>query len=126
MRRNRKTTKTRLIVEQLEPRAMLSADGLPGSTGNEGGGLPGADLGTAVSPIAPGGYTGAPAQYAGLNPAFIDFLNSRPQAGYASAAPDAASGVGQMTITNGANTPGIGSFAIATCGFNTSNSTGSG
>src|SRR5262249_45286698 len=38
------------------------------------------------------------------------------QAGFAPGSPDAASGVGQMTITNGQNTPGIGSFATATLG----------
>jgi hypothetical protein len=49
----------------------------------------------------------------GLGAWFSGGLNSR--------APDATTGVGQMTITTGANTPGLGSFATSTLGFASEN-----
>jgi hypothetical protein len=49
----------------------------------------------------------------GLNTSLFDALTSR--------APDATTGVGQMTITTGANTPGLGSFATSTLGFGSEN-----
>lgn len=105
---------------------MLSANGLPASASLEGGGLPGSDLGSAVNDVAPGGYTGRDVPSSMLNPALITLMVNRPLPGYASAAPDVNTGIGQLLITTGANTPGIGSFASATNGFATSNSTGSG
>ena len=42
-------------------------------------------------------------------------------AGLFSRAPDANSGVGQMLLTTGANTPGLGSFATSTLGYASEN-----
>jgi hypothetical protein len=49
----------------------------------------------------------------GLGASFPGGLNS--------SAPDATTGLGQITISTGANTPGMGSFATSTLGFGSEN-----
>jgi hypothetical protein len=113
MRQIRAVQMTRLGVEELESRALLSANGLPGGGGGEGAGLPGLPPdGAAAVGVGPIGLFAA-----GTTNNFAA-VPVRTTIGIApsTSGPDATTGTGQMTITNGINTPGISSFATPTCG----------
>ncbi len=124
MIRNRVASSTRLRVEQLESRALLAADPfaaadlLPnnpqGSSDMSGGGFPGQMSAMAAASL---GFTSTNGTIA-----FVPGTNANVDPNSTAAivpvgAPAATSGVGQMTITTGANTAGIGSFATPTAGF---------
>jgi hypothetical protein len=96
MKERRKRIMKRLLVEELERREMLT-----GSAGLD-----------ALSSTS--------LQLAGPSSSTTD--DDTPRAD--SFAPDATSGVGQQTITTGANTPGIGSFATPTAGPSRAGGTG--
>ncbi|MBI3838903.1 MAG: hypothetical protein HY288_13350 [Planctomycetia bacterium] len=116
------TIVTRLAVEELESRALLSANGLPGNSAFEGAGLPGTVAANAVSSgIAVGSF--GPLAVNGLVGG-IGLVNNVIVPPANTSGPDATTGVGQMTITNGANTLGIGSFATPTCGTGSMGGTG--
>ncbi len=126
MIRDRRTANTRLRLEQLEPRAMLAADLfaaadlLPsnpqGSSDMAGGGFPGQV--SAVAAAAAGFVNNsAITSVSGSNPSTNSVDSTNAVLTAPMGAPAATTGVGQMTITTGANTNGIGSFATATAGF---------
>ncbi|HEV3138157.1 MAG TPA: hypothetical protein VGZ26_09635 [Pirellulales bacterium] len=118
MRRGRIRPFTRLAVEELESRALLSANGFPISSAFETGGFPG-DVPVSILP--------SNAAIGNLGPRAINSLAGTASAfkrvdpPSSTAGPDATTGVGQMTITNGVNTPGIASFATPTCGTGSPN-----
>jgi hypothetical protein len=125
MIRSRVASSTRLRVEQLESRDLLAADPfaaadlLPsnpqGSSDMSGGGFPGQ---VSVIAAASLGFTsGTTVLVSGSNPNPTNVDPNSTAATVPAGAPSANSGVGQMTITTGANTPGIGSFGTATAGF---------
>jgi hypothetical protein len=134
----------RLKLEELEPRALLAAltGGSPDVTGNgalSGGGFPIDAAAVAANAIGSAiGNVNFPA--GAINPADLgfasaNFVNQAPTPGAAvstgfgasspgganSNALDATTGVGQITISTGANTPGMGSFATSTLGFASEN-----
>jgi hypothetical protein len=118
----------RLLIEELERRAMLSADAViamastglsnnsvedfyKSQTGTEAGGAAGVGMfDDNIGPIS--ANVGPTSSFAQGSP------NSR------SAYPEATTGVGQMVITTGANTPGIGSFAMPIAGPSRAGGTG--
>ena len=113
MHRNPVRPPRRLAIEVLESRALLSANGFPGSSAFEAGGFSGTLVANAVtSGVAVGSVTAVPYNgqvgFVAANTVTVPAANA--------AGPDATTGVGQMTITNGINTPGISSFATPTCG----------
>ncbi len=125
MIRNRVLSSTRLRVEQLESRDLLAADPfavgnlLPsnpqGSSDMSGDGFPGQ---VSVIAAASLGFTsGTTAFVSGSNPSTTSADPNSTAAIVPVGAPAATTGVGQMTITTGANTAGIGSFGTATSGF---------
>jgi hypothetical protein len=104
---------TRLAVEELESRALLSANGFPISSAFETGGFAGTlPVSLLPSSVAVGNF----GPQAVNNLVGTASASNRVVPASNTAAPDATTGVGQMTITNGVNTPGIGSFAMPTCG----------
>lgn len=123
----RKKFVKRLVIEELERRAMLSAapeiamaasgltnnsleDFYKSQVGTEIGGPAGIGMvNQRIGPI----YSSPQFSTIDVNLGTSDPLN-----------PDADSGVGQMTITTGANTPGIGSFAMPTAGPSKAGGTG--
>jgi hypothetical protein len=129
---NRAKSATRLQVEALESRALLAGTGTAESAGLlptnpqgagtlAGGGFPGQ-----VSAIAAAATIGYPMQ----GPGFIStpgtaivLVGVDPNTAPAptDGAPLATTGLGQLTITTGANTPGIGSFACSTLGYASEN-----
>lgn len=126
MKERRKKIMKRLVIEELERRQMLAASeiamastGLTNNSvedfyrsqvGTEAGGAAGTGMfDNDIGPMA-----GTPRfSTAAANP-------GNPVSSY----PDATTGVGQMTITTGANTPGIGSFAMPTAGPSRAGGTG--
>lgn len=115
----------RLRVEQLESRDLLAADPfavanlLPsnpqGSSDMSGDGFPGQVSAIAAASL---GFTSATTAFvSGSNPSTTNVDPNSTTAIVPAGAPAATTGVGQMTITNGANTAGIGSFGTATSGF---------
>jgi hypothetical protein len=123
MIRNRVASSRRLRVEQLESRALLAADSfaaaelLPsnpqGSSDMSGGGFPGQMSAIAATSL---GFTSTSGTIAFV-PGTTNVDPNSTAAIVPVGAPAATTGVGQMTITTGANTAGIGSFATATAGF---------
>jgi len=141
----------RLKLEELEPRSLLATltGASPDVTGNgalSGGGFPvdaaavaanatiGFPVGNVslqagainvadVGSLANFGLNNAGVNAAGINLAALGVAQT-PGAAFStlnSSAPDATSGVGQITISTGANTPGMGSFATSTLGFASEN-----
>jgi hypothetical protein len=151
----------RLVFEELEPRALLAADGVlagfgfpvPGgqvpalfgptvaggtvgtvsATGGfavsgqgspslpgfiPGAGLPGGNTGLGFNLTAPEGIS---VSIGATGTSVVAILNGTALAnespGFGSTAPNAATGVGQMTVATGAGTYGIGSFASPTNGI---------
>lgn len=103
--------------------------GLPvGSVSLPAGAINVADLGS----LANFGLNNAGVNAGGINIAALN-LAQRPGAAFStglsapitgslnSSAPDATSGLGQITISTGANTPGMGSFATSTLGYASEN-----
>ena len=120
---DRANTTARLRVEELESRAMMAVMGgtpdlLPtnpdGSSDLVGDGFPGqmAAIAAAAENFAVPGFT-VPTDAAQV----VVTNNEQTAPPLVSRAPDATTGVGQMTMTTGANTPGIGSFATSVSGF---------
>lgn len=144
----------RLAFEQLEPRALLAANGIfagfgfpvgfsvgqvpalfgPTAVFANGGltasgqssgavgfipgvGLPGGNTGLGFNLTLPEGISVSAAGTSGV----VAILNGTASATvgreFSSIGPDATTGVGQMTITTGAGTYGIGSFATPTNGI---------
>ena len=101
---------------------MLSVNGFPISSAFESGGLPGTVGANAVASNAAMGSSSGWVVNSLLAAVGLGNNVAVPTAN--TSAPDANSGVGQMTITNGVNTPGIGSFAFPTCGTGSMGGTG--
>jgi hypothetical protein len=124
---NRVASTTRLRVEQLESRDLLTADpfaaadllpGNPqGSSDMSGGGFPGQVSAMAAASLGFINTGGTTVSVSGSNPNPTNVDPNSTAAIVPAGAPAATTGVGQMTITTGANTPGIGSFGTATAGF---------
>jgi hypothetical protein len=126
MKDRRKRIMKRLAIEELERRAMLagageiamSATGLgdgsmqdfyKAQVGSEGGGPGGVGMfGEDIGPTAKSFAAANVQALASFSSHFADF----------------ASGVGQMAVTTGANTPGIGSFALPIAGPSRAGGTG--
>ncbi len=122
MQRDQNRPVRRLAVEELESRALLSANGFPINSAFETGGFPGSPGANAVTsgvPLLSFGPLGINSLVAAAG-----FGNNVVVPRTNTSAPDATTGVGQMTITNGANTLGIGSFATPTCGTGSLGGTG--
>jgi hypothetical protein len=85
-----------------------------------GGAINVGDIGSTVVNF---GFNGGGFNAVGTTPgsAFSTGLGALFSNGLNSSAPDANTGVGQMTITTGANTAGLGSFATSTLGFASEN-----
>lgn len=130
MLRSRNESTTRLCVEQLEPRDLLAAWGIANdlilaNMLNGVNDLSGAGFPNQISTVAAATAFGNPLAVGfGTTPGIAVVLtNPDPNMTLQPTltAPDAATGVGQMTITTGANTPGIGSFATSTLGYASEN-----
>lgn len=125
MKERRKRIMKRLLIEELERRAMLNgteiAMAATGLTSNSYEDFYKAQVGTEI-----GGAAGV-GMLALNNPRpgqFVVLPGTVPTTGPAAAYPEATTGLGQMTITTGANTPGISSFATPTAGPSRAGGTG--
>ncbi len=117
MKERRKRIMRRLLIEELERRAMLNgteiAMAATGLTSNSYEDFYKAQVGTEIGGAAGVGLLALNNPRPGQ---FVVLPGTVPTTGPAAAYPEAATGVGQMTITTGANTPGISSFATPTAG----------
>ena len=125
MKERRKRVMKRLLIEELERRTMLNgteiAMAATGLTSNSYEDFYKAQVGTEI-----GGAAGV-GMLALNNPRpgqFVVLPGTVPTTGPAAAYPEATTGVGQMTITTGANTLGISSFATPTAGPSRAGGTG--
>ncbi|HTM52720.1 MAG TPA: hypothetical protein VL175_01755 [Pirellulales bacterium] len=122
----------RLKLEELEPRSLLATltGASPDVTGN--GALSGGGFPVDAAAVAANATIGFPVGNVNINlaalgvaqtpgAAFSTGLSGPFTGGLNSSAPDATSGLGQITISTGANTPGMGSFATSTLGFASEN-----
>jgi hypothetical protein len=116
MKQQRKRIVKRLIMEELEERAMLADTPSPITSGSMN------DIYASLEGVGPEVPLPTAAAYV---PQFgaISFGPADPNLP-ADYAPGAVTGVGQMTITTGANTPGISSFAYPTAGPSRAGGTG--
>jgi len=125
MKERRKRIMKRLLIEELERRTMLNgteiAMAATGLTSNSYEDFYKAQVGTEI-----GGAAGV-GMLALNNPRpgqFVVLPGTVPTAGPGAAYPEATTGLGQITITTGANTPGISSFATPTAGPSHAGGTG--
>jgi hypothetical protein len=127
----RKTTQpTRLQLETLESRDLLTADPfatpIPMTNPNGDSVLPGYGFPGQYSTLVAAATIGYPTPSVGFVsvPGSNVVLTGTDLSGSPSSsftAPAATTATGQMTITTGANTPGIGSFATSTLGYGSEN-----
>lgn len=127
----RKTTQpTRLQLETLESRDLLTADPfatpIPMTNPNGDSVLPGYGFPGQYSALVAAATIGYPTPSVGFVsvPGSNVVLTGTDVSGSLSGsftAPAATTATGQMTITTGANTPGIGSFATSTLGYGSEN-----
>ncbi len=126
MKERRTRTMKRLLIEELERRTMLNGNPIAmastGLTNNSYEDFYKAQVGTEIGGPAGVGMLSTTSQGSGfITGLFANPLNTGP---VRSDALNIDSGVGQLTITTGANTPGISSFATPTAGPSRAGGTG--
>ncbi len=127
----RKSVKsTRLQLESLESRDLLAADPfatpVPNTNPNGDGVLPGYGFPGQFSALTLGSTIGYPTPAVGFvavpgSNVVLNATDASTSLVGSFTAPAVTTATGQMTITTGANTPGIGSFATSTLGYASEN-----
>jgi hypothetical protein len=126
MKDRRKRIMKRLLIEELERRAMLAAAGEIAMAASGLGDGSMEDFYKAQVGTEQGGGGGVGMFGEDIGPASRPFAvaSANALASFTSHFAEYASGVGQMAVTTGANTPGIGSFALPIAGPSRAGGTG--
>jgi hypothetical protein len=127
MKERRKRTMKRLLIEELERRALLAggpeiAMAATGLTDNSVQDFYKSQVGTEIG--GPGGVGMLDQNIGPVSQQLVASAVNLSRDASLPAAAEATTGVGQMVITTGANTPGIGSFAMPIAGPSRAGGTG--